>query len=96
LPPFYVQLGANWVMLSILPIIGPGEWQPDDLYLRLLAENRSMRLAKFALDDGGAVVLCAELPTESLDESELADAVRQMIRYARAFRTELGAHKPLD
>ena len=46
----------------------------DDLGRRLLAANREMRVAKFALGADGAVVLCAELPTESLDESELADA----------------------
>jgi hypothetical protein len=82
LPPFFVQLSEHWVLLSMLPLLA-GATRPDDLGQRLLAANREMRVAKFALDSAGAVVLCAELPTESLDESELADAVRRVVHYAR-------------
>ena len=88
-PPFFVQLSDNWVLLSMLPMLGPDAYRPENLGRRLLAANRDMRLAKFALDKEGAVVLCAELPTESLDASEVADAVRRMAQYAGRFAAEL-------
>lgn len=88
LPPFIVQLSENWVVLSILPMITPGTYREADLGRRLLAANRDMRLAKFALDKNRAVVLCAELPTESLDYSEIADALHRMVDYARQFLVE--------
>jgi hypothetical protein len=47
-----------------------------------------MRVAKYALDEDGEVVLCIELPTESLDPSELADAVGRMASLARRFRAD--------
>lgn len=90
LPPFFVQLSENWVLLSMLPMLGRSAYRAADLGRRLLAANREMRLAKFALDGSGAVVLCAELPTESLDASEIADAVQRMTAYARRFAAELG------
>jgi hypothetical protein len=89
LPPFYVQLSDNWVMLSMLPMLTRGQYPGEDLGRRLLAANREMRLAKFALDKEGAVVLCAELPTESLDASEIADAVARVTSYARRFVSEI-------
>ena len=89
LPPFIVQHSENWVVLSILPLITPGTYRDADLGRRLLAANRDMRLAKFALDESRAVVLCAELPTESLDYSEIADALSRMVQYARRFLAEL-------
>jgi len=57
---------------------------------RLLAANREMRVVKYALDPGGGIVLCAELPTESLDYSELADAVTRMVKHARGFHDDIG------
>jgi hypothetical protein len=89
LPPFFVQLSENWVLLSMLPMLGRSAYRAGDLGRRLLAANREMRLAKFALDKNGAVVLCAELPTESLDASEIADAVQRMTEYARRFAAEM-------
>jgi hypothetical protein len=67
-------------------MLGPADLRPDNLSRILLAANREMRLAKFALDAEGAVILCAELPTESLDASEVADVVRRVVGYARRFR----------
>jgi hypothetical protein len=86
LPSFFVQCTENWVLLSILGLLDADAFRPDDLNRRLLAANREMRVAKFALDDGGEIVLCAELPTESLDPSELADAVSRLASLARRFR----------
>ena len=93
LPPFFVQVSDNWVLLSMLPMLGRGAYRPEDLGRRLLAANREMRLSKFALDKEGAVVLCAELPTESLDASEIADAVKRMEQYARRFGEEFGRRR---
>jgi hypothetical protein len=67
----------------MLPLRGSGSLRGGDLGRRLLEANREMRVAKFAIDESGTVVLCAELPTESLDESELADAVRRVVHYGR-------------
>ena len=89
LPPFFAELSENWLLLSMLPMLGRGAYRSDDLSRRLLAQNREMRLAKFALDKAGAVVLCAELPTESLDASEVTDAVKRMTDYARRFLAEV-------
>lgn len=89
LPPFFLEWTPNWAVLSILPIVEPGEYRAEDLGRRLLAANRDMRLAKFALDKNRAVVLCAELPTESLDFSEVESALTRMVQYARRFRREL-------
>jgi hypothetical protein len=85
---FFVQCTENWVLLSILGLLDEGAFRPDDLGRRLLVANREMRVAKFALDESGEVVLCAELPTESLDPPELGDAVEKMATYARRFRGE--------
>lgn len=89
LPPFIVQWTQNWVVLSILPLFSRSSYRGEDLDRRLLAANREMRLAKFALDKNHAVVLSAELPTESLDYSEVEDALERMVQYARRFRAEL-------
>lgn len=89
LPPFFVQWTPNWVVLSILPVIQHGEYRAEDLARRLLAANREMRLAKFALDASRAIVLSAELPTESLDYSEVEHAIERMAQYAQRYRKEL-------
>ena len=87
-PPFFVQVSDNWVLFSMLPMLAHGAYRAEDLGRRLLMENREMKVAKFALDTDGAVVLCAELPTESLQASEVADAVARMAQYARRFHEE--------
>lgn len=89
LPPFFVQWTPNWVVLSILPVLKQSDYRAEDLARRLLLANRAMRLAKFALDSSRAVVLSAELPTESLDFSEVQNAVERMVQYTHRFRREL-------
>jgi hypothetical protein len=92
-PPFFLQCTENWVLLSMLPMLDPDAIRPDGLARRLLSANRDMRVAKFALDKNGAIVLCAELPTESLDRSEIVDAATRMMEYARKLRAELGRRR---
>lgn len=89
LPPFYVQRSDNWLMMSILPILPASTKRPQDIYFRLLTVNRDLRIAKFALDADDQIVLCAELPTESLDYSEFADAAHRMVKYVAHYRDYL-------
>jgi hypothetical protein len=48
-----------------------------------------MYQAKFAYDAAGDVVLSVELPTESIDESEVREALESLIRYTIAHRNTL-------
>ncbi len=89
LPPFFLQHSQNWMLLSILPVFASDTLLPEDINRRLLSVNRDMRIAKFALGADDEVVLCAELPTESLDYSELADAVERLVKYFKHYREYL-------
>jgi hypothetical protein len=86
LPSFIVQCSENWLLLSILPALGPPEELVDELPRQLLFANRDMRIAKFALGKSDDVILCAELPTESLSYPEFADVVQRMVGYCRHYR----------
>lgn len=95
LPPFYVQCTDNWILLSILPALGPPEELTEELPRQLLFANRDMRIAKFALGKSDDVILCAELPTESLSFPEIADAVQRLAGYCRHYRSCL-RKRPLN
>ncbi|MGK3998331.1 YbjN domain-containing protein [Sorangium sp. So ce1024] len=69
-----------------LALLAEDTGQVVGLLRHLLEANRDMRVAKFALDDRNEVLLCAELPTESLDRSEFVDAVERIIEYAATYR----------
>jgi hypothetical protein len=79
LPHLYVQYSENWIVLSALPVDIAPAFALVGLPRALLAFNRSIQLVKFALGDNDEVVLCAELPTESLDESELMWALDALL-----------------
>jgi hypothetical protein len=81
LPPYFIQCSEHWLMLSLLPVISSKTQPSPELPRRLLLLNRDMRIAKFALGEQGEVVLCAELPTESLDFPEFADAAERLVKY---------------
>jgi hypothetical protein len=89
--PFYARCTEHWLLLAIVPALPCDASRPPDLARRLLAVNRDMRLAKYAYDEDGDVALTAELPTESLDASELRDAVERMARYAEHYKSYLCA-----
>ena len=95
LPAFFIQCSENWILLSILPALGPVEELTDELPRQLLFANRDMRIAKFALSKSNDVILCAELPTESLSYPELADAVQRLAGYCRHYRSCL-RKRPLN
>jgi hypothetical protein len=84
---------GEWVYLSILPFFdkdsvkpwGGGSF-PAGFLGRLLAVNRNLTLVKFALDDDGDVMLCTELPTESLQKSEVETAATLLVRTTEQYR----------
>jgi hypothetical protein len=86
LPPFFIQCTESWVVLSMLEVLSQQAKVIEELPLRLLEANREMRLAKFAFGENDTIILCAELPTESLDRSELSDAVDRLIEYAATYQ----------
>lgn len=79
LPPLFVQLAENWVVLSVLDVQIAPAYALGGLPHALLSFNRRIPLAKFALGGSDEVVLCAELPTESLDEPELTGAIDALL-----------------
>ncbi|WP_050428780.1 CesT family type III secretion system chaperone [Chondromyces crocatus] len=85
-PPFFIQHAEGWVVLSMLDVLGSDAKLVSELPVHLLEANRDMRLAKFAFDEHDQPLLCAELPTESLDQAELADAVERLIQYSATYR----------
>lgn len=79
LPPLYVQISENWVVLSALPVEVSPAYSLVGTSRALLSLNRKIPVAKFAYGESDEVVLCAELPTESLDESELLHAIDTLL-----------------
>jgi len=90
-PNFFLRLTDHWILLAIIPVLDPDAHVPRDLSRRLLAVNRDMRIAKFGYDEDGDVSLSAELPTESLQASELRDAIERIARYVEHYRAYLTA-----
>jgi len=88
-PPFYVQLAEHWLMLSILPIFPADRPLAGGTALGLLLLTRDMPIAKFATGEDGEVVLCAELPTESLQEVEVTDLIERMVGYVRTLPSRM-------
>jgi len=84
--PFFARCSQNWLMLAVVPVLAHDAHLPGDISRRLLAVNRDLRLAKFAYDDDNDIALTAELPTESLDVSELRDVVNRMAKYVDHYR----------
>jgi hypothetical protein len=79
LPPLYVQAAENWVVLSVLPVEVAPAFALIGISRALLSLNRKIPVAKFALGDDDEIILCAELPTESLDEAELIGALDTLL-----------------
>jgi hypothetical protein len=80
---FFLRLTDDWLFLTIIPYAtlpedGVGE---RALMRRLLELNRSITLAKFALD-GRQIVLTVELPTEDLVASQIRDGLDALSYYA--------------
>ncbi|MEZ4293701.1 MAG: hypothetical protein R3B70_01905 [Polyangiaceae bacterium] len=91
LPPLFVQVAENWVVLSVLAVEIAPAYALVGLARALLAFNRKIPLAKFAFGQNDETILCAELPTESLDEPELMGTVETLLDALRSY----GAYGPM-
>lgn len=88
-----VRHAGTWVYLGVLPFLEPGSaapWgagnYPPRFLGRILAVNHNLMLVKFAIDDDGDLCLRAELPTESLQKSELETAVQLLVTTTEQYR----------
>lgn len=86
----FVRLGKDWLVASVVPFLATRGKNSFELTRWLLRQNRELFQAKFATDEDGDVVLVLELPTESLDASEirigLQCLLREAIRHRRILR----------
>jgi hypothetical protein len=87
----YVRLTDNWVIASIVPFLQTRGGNSFELCRWLLRQNRDMFQAKFGIDDDGDIVLTVEVPTESLDFSELRSALESLVRHGSKLRGVLRA-----
>jgi sensor domain CHASE-containing protein len=87
----YLRLGDNWLIASVVPFLPTRGKITFELSRWLLRQNRDMFQAKFAYDEDGDVVLTVELPTESLDFSEIKTALTDLVSNAVRHRATLRA-----
>lgn len=88
---FFVRLTPSWVFLTIIPFVPlPTENRRMPLYQKVLELNRTITLAKFAVDKDD-LVLTVELPTEHIVESQLKDALDALSFYAGTHYAEVAA-----
>jgi Putative bacterial sensory transduction regulator len=87
----YLRLDEHWLVASVVPFLAMGKRTSFELSRWLLRMNRDMQQAKFAYDEDGDVVLALELPTESLDFSEIRAGLENLVSYAIAHRSTLRA-----
>ncbi len=87
----FVRLTDNWVIASIVPFLQTRGGNSFELCRWLLRQNRDLFQAKFSIDDDGDIVLSVELPTESLDFSELRAALEALVRHGAKLRGVLRA-----
>ncbi len=87
----YLRLTENWLIASVVPFLDSLDGDNSfELSRWLLRMNRDMRQTKFAYDEDGDVVLSVELPTESLDYSEVEAALRALLDDTIDHRSTLG------
>lgn len=86
----FVRLSKDWLVASVVPFLATRGVNSFELTRWLLRQNRELFQAKFATDEDGDVVLVLELPTESLDASEirigLQGLLREAVRHRRILR----------
>jgi len=85
----YVRLPDNWLIASVVPFLTTKGDNSFELARWLLRMNRDMYQCKFAYDEDGDVVLTVELPTESLDFTEIEAALKGMLKHAVDHRATL-------
>lgn len=85
----FLRFSDAWMIASIVPFLSTRGEGGLELYRWLLRQNREIPLGKFALDEDGDVVLTVELPTESLDPSEVERAMGALVEAAIEHRRML-------
>lgn len=85
----YVRLTDNWLIATVVPFLATRGDNSFELSRWLLRQNRDMHQTKFAYDEDGDVVLTVELPTESLDYSEIESALGGLLEHTVAHRATL-------
>jgi hypothetical protein len=85
----FVRLQDNWLIASVVPFLSTKGKNTFELARWLLRVNRDMYQAKFCYDEDGDVVLTIELPTESIDPSEIRGALMTLLEQAVAHRRTL-------
>ena len=85
----FVRLQKNWLIASVVPFLPTKGKNSFELARWLLRVNRDMYQAKFAYDEDGDVVLTLELPTESIDPSEIRGALTMLLEQTVAHRRTL-------
>ncbi len=85
----YLRFSDAWMVVSIVPFLATRGEGGLELHRWLLRANRDIPIGKFALDEDADVVLTAELPTESLDRSEVERALSALVEAAMSHRHQL-------
>jgi len=85
----YVRLHEHWLIASVVPFLATQGANSFELSRWLLRMNRDMFQTKFAYDEDGDVVLTVEVPTESLDFSEVQSALEGLLSDAVRHRATL-------
>jgi hypothetical protein len=88
---FYLRLTDEWLFLTIVPFATMPENPAAEYVLarRLLELNRTVTLAKFAVEDR-QVVLTVELPTQDLTPDQIKTGLDALSYYALAHYAEIG------
>jgi len=92
--PTRVRLGADRLEVIVGPLMAAPAGPPDAhrvaaLHARALAANATVRMARFALETDGSVVLCVDYPRAHLDDSEVRDALDAASYYAGRWFAQL-------
>ncbi|MFW5920598.1 MAG: YbjN domain-containing protein [Polyangiales bacterium] len=85
----YMKITDNWLIASVVPFLATAGDNSFELSRWLLRMNRDMYQTKFAYDEDGDVVLTVDLPTESLDHSEIQAALDNLLKHAIEHRATL-------
>ncbi|MDQ3032111.1 MAG: YbjN domain-containing protein [Myxococcota bacterium] len=85
----FVRLFDNWLIASVVPFLRTRGAISFELSRWLLRMNRDMYQTKFAYDEDGDVVLTVELPTESIDSTEIRTALSDLLQHAIEHRRTL-------
>jgi hypothetical protein len=89
---FFLRLTDDWLFLTVAPFaVLPDDPGTETAVLRRLLElNRSVNLAKFALERRD-IVLTVELPTEDLTSGQIKDGLDALSYFALKHHAEITA-----